>query len=155
MSAISAGLALWRRGAGEAEVLLVHPGGPFWARRDAGAWSIPKGLVEPDEALLDAAIREVGEELGLRVEGPFAPLGEIRQKGGKRVIGFAAQADIDPASIVSNLIEVETPRGSGRFLQFPEVDRAAWFGRALALEKVLPAQAPLVEAAFAIAARAP
>ncbi|HWF01910.1 MAG TPA: NUDIX domain-containing protein [Caulobacteraceae bacterium] len=155
MTATSAGLVLWRRRPGGTEVLLVHPGGPYWARRDAGAWSIPKGLVEAGETAMEAATREAAEELGQPVDGPFAPLGEIRQKSGKRVIGFAAEADLDADAVVSNLVEVEHPRGSGRMLRFPEVDRAAWFGRDAALEKILPAQAPLIEAAFAIAARAP
>src|ERR1700754_864886 len=125
----SAGIVLHRTGAGgELEVLLVHPGGPFWARRDAGAWSIPKGEHGEDEEPLAAARREFEEELGLPVpQGELRPLPEVRQKGGKRVTAWAVEGDLDPERIVSNSFELEWPPRSGRTQEFPEVDRAGWF----------------------------
>jgi predicted NUDIX family NTP pyrophosphohydrolase len=143
--AVSAGLLLFRRGSAGLEVLLAHPGGPFWASRDTGAWTIPKGLAEAGEDLLSAARREFAEETGLRPDGPFLPLGDIRQKGGKVVHAWACEGDADPAALTSNLVSVEWPAGSGRRIEFPEVDRCAWFAPAEAREKLNPAQAAFVE----------
>jgi predicted NUDIX family NTP pyrophosphohydrolase len=126
-------------------VLLVHPGGPFWARRDAGAWSIPKGEIGADEDPQTAARREFAEELGLAPDGPLAALGEIVQKGGKRVIAFALEGDFDPATLRSNTFELEWPPRSGKHRAFPEVDRAGWFDFAAARAKILPAQLPLLD----------
>jgi predicted NUDIX family NTP pyrophosphohydrolase len=142
---VSAGLLLYRRLGGKLEVLLAHPGGPFWARRDAGAWSIPKGLVEEGEGLLMAACREFEEETGLRPTGPFLCLGSVRQKAGKLIYGWAWQGDVDPARLRSNLMRTEWPRGSGRWRRFPEVDRCAWFDPQTAREKLNPAQTAFID----------
>lgn len=144
MATHSAGLLLYRNRPDEPEVFLVHPGGPFWARKDAGAWSIPKGEFKPPEEPLAAAVREVREETGVTVDGPFVPLGTVRQSGGKTVHAFAAAADVDPARIVSNHFTLEWPPHSGRTAEFPEVDRAAWFGLSEAAAKIHPAQAALL-----------
>lgn len=141
---VSAGLLLYRR-APALEVLLVHPGGPFWRRKDVGAWQLPKGLIGPDEAPAAAALREFAEETGHAPVGEPVLLGEIRQAGGKRVIAFALAGDLDPATIVSNDVVLEWPRGRGRMLTFPEVDRAAWFDGAAARRMILPSQAPILE----------
>jgi predicted NUDIX family NTP pyrophosphohydrolase len=141
----SAGLLLFRHRGGRPEVLLAHPGGPFWANRDAGAWTVPKGLAEPGEDLLAAARREFAEETGLRPEGPFLPLGSVRQKAGKTVHAWACEGDADPAALASNTMWAEWPPGSGRRVEFPEVDRCAWFGPAEAREKLNPAQAAFVD----------
>jgi predicted NUDIX family NTP pyrophosphohydrolase len=141
----SAGLLLHRRHAGALEVLLVHPGGPLWAKRDLGAWSIPKGELGAAEDPLAAARREVEEETGLRVEGPFADLGSVRQRGGKEVLAWAAPADFDPAALRSGTFELEWPPRSGRRRHFPEVDRAAWFTLGEARRRILPGQAPLLD----------
>ncbi len=142
---VSAGLLLYRRAAGALEVLLAHPGGPFWAQRDAGAWSIPKGLVDEGEDLLAAACREFAEETGLHPQGSFLPLGSVRQKAGKLIHAWACEGDADPATLKSNLMRAEWPRGSGRWLQFPEVDRCAWFDPRSARQKLNPAQAAFVD----------
>ena len=142
---VSAGLLLYRHAGGGFEVLLAHPGGPFWARRDAGAWSIPKGLVEEGEDVLTAACREFEEETGLRPTGPFLPLGSVRQKAGKLIHAWAWQGDADPSRLTSNLMRTEWPRGSGRWLRFPEVDRCAWFGPQTARQKLNPAQTAFVD----------
>lgn len=135
-------------GAGR-EVLLVHPGGPFWAKKDAGAWSLPKGLLDEGEEPLAAAKREFAEELGrLAPEGPYVALGEVRLKSGKRVIAFAARGDFDPAMLRSNEIDVEHPAGSGRMLRIPEVDRAVWATLDRAKVLLNAAQVPLIEAAM-------
>jgi predicted NUDIX family NTP pyrophosphohydrolase len=123
-SARSAGLLVYRRAEGVFEVMLVHPGGPYWRRKHIGAWQIPKGLIEPGEEPRAAAFREVSEELGTAFDGEADPLGEIRQVGGKYVICFAIEADLDADTIVSNMFEMEWPPGSGRFRSFPEVDAA-------------------------------
>lgn len=140
----SAGILLFRRGGAETEFLLVHPGGPFWAKKDEGAWSIPKGQIEADEEPRACAIRELEEELGpapaLDPEH-LIELGSIRQKAGKVVEAWAAEADFDPAALDSNTFEMEWPPRSGRQQEFPEVDRAGWFDPAAAREKILPAQA--------------
>jgi predicted NUDIX family NTP pyrophosphohydrolase len=143
----SAGILLHRRGRNGTEVLLVHPGGPFFARRDAGAWSIPKGLYEEGEEPLTCARREFEEELGSPCpDGPARELGEVRQRNGKRVTAFAVEGDIDADTITSNTFTLEWPPRSGRTQEFPEVDRAAWFTLAAAREKILAAQAPLLDA---------
>jgi predicted NUDIX family NTP pyrophosphohydrolase len=142
---VSAGLLLFRRASTGLEVFLAHPGGPFWSRRDAGAWTLPKGLVEPEEDPLAAACREFEEETGIAPVAPFLPLGEVRQKGGKVVHAWAWEGDADPATVRSNTLRTEWPRGSGRWLTFPEVDRCAWYGPGEAREKINPAQAELLE----------
>src|SRR3954467_2530810 len=146
MAQLSAGILMWRRGAaGAAEVLLGHFGGPIWAKRDAGAWAIPKGLVEPGEALEACARREFEEELGARPEGPLVPLGRIRQKGGKEVEAFALEGELDPAEIASNHFTLEWPPKSGRFQSFPEIDRAAWFTLPEARASILPSQRAILD----------
>ena len=137
-------MILLRRSNGALEILLAHPGGPFWRNRDAGAWTIPKGIVEPDEDLLDAARREFTEETGILPVPPFIPLGAVRQKAGKTVHAWAWEGDADPAAITSNTGRTEWPRGSGRWITYPEVDRCAWFDAAGARQKMNPAQAELV-----------
>jgi predicted NUDIX family NTP pyrophosphohydrolase len=144
-ASVSSGLLLFRRVARGIEVFLAHPGGPFWTKRDAGAWSIPKGLVEEGEDLLDAAIREFGEETGIVPAGPFIPLGSVTQKAGKTVHAWAWQGDANPLAITSNTVRTEWPRGSGKWLTFPEVDRCAWFGPQTARVKLNSAQAELID----------
>ncbi|HEY2051014.1 MAG TPA: NUDIX domain-containing protein [Caulobacteraceae bacterium] len=153
----SAGLVVYRRRASQPEFLLVHPGGPFWARRDQGAWSIPKGMVEAGEDPLSAALREFAEEVGPAPEGPFRPLTPIRQKSGKIVTAFAVEADVDIAQIRGGGIEVELewPRGSGRLIRFPEIDRAAYFSFDEAMIRILPAQAPLIAEVLATLGNSP
>ncbi|MCW2951353.1 MAG: hydrolase [Conexibacter sp.] len=146
MAKRSAGILLHRRGPVGPEVLLVHPGGPFFANRDAGAWSIPKGEYDEDEEAQAAALREFAEETGTRLpEGTLADLGEVRQKGGKRVRAWAAEGDLDADAIVSNSFPLEWPPRSGQIRQFPEVDRAGWFSLPEARERILAAQQPLLE----------
>ncbi|HEX6048531.1 MAG TPA: NUDIX domain-containing protein [Gemmatimonadaceae bacterium] len=152
---VSAGLLLFRRAGDAIEVFLAHPGGPFWKERDAGAWTIPKGVVEEGEDLLDAARREFAEETSIPPIGPFLPLGSVRQKAGKLIHAWAWEGDADPASIVSNTMRTEWPRGSGRWIEFPEVDRCAWFDPATAKQKMNPAQAELVDRLQAALAVAP
>lgn len=142
----SAGLVLFRQGAGELEVLLVHPGGPFWAKKDEGAWSIPKGEIDEGEDALAAARREVQEEIGATPDGAFIPLTPVRQAGGKVVHAWAIEGDVDPATITSNTFELEWPPRSGRRQTFPEVDRAAWFMISEARSKILRGQLPLLDA---------
>jgi predicted NUDIX family NTP pyrophosphohydrolase len=143
----SAGILLYRRsGDGALEVLLVHPGGPFWAKKDLGAWSIPKGEYEDGEDALAAARREFAEELGSSAsDGELVALGEVRQKSGKVVTAWALEGDIDADTVTSNTFTMEWPPRSGRTREFPEVDRAAWFGLDEARERILPAQAPLLD----------
>ena len=145
MAARSAGILLFRRAASGIEVLLVHPGGPFWAKKDAGAWSIPKGEFGGDETAEAAARREFQEELGIALDDELLPLGEIRQKAGKVVIAFAAEGDLDVAAVRSNSFLMEWPPRSGRMQSFPEIDRAAWFDLDVARDRINPAQAPLLE----------
>ena len=143
---LSAGILMWRRGAGSAvEVLLGHFGGPLWARKDAGAWAIPKGVVEAGETPEQAARREFQEELGFPAEGVLVPLGRIRQKGGKYVEAFALEGELDAGAIRGNRFTLEWPPRSGRMQSFPEIDRAGWFSVAEAREKILPSQAPLLD----------
>jgi predicted NUDIX family NTP pyrophosphohydrolase len=142
----SAGILLYRLRPGGPEVLLVHPGGPYWARKDHGAWSIPKGEIGPDEDPLAGALRELAEETGSELElGELVDLGEVRQRAGKRVQAWAAEGDLDADAVRSNTFELEWPPRSGRMQEFPEVDRAAWFGLEEAAERLLPAQLPLLE----------
>jgi predicted NUDIX family NTP pyrophosphohydrolase len=143
----SAGILLYRRTDAGPEVLLVHPGGPFWARRDAGAWSIPKGEHDPaDTDPLTCALREFAEETGTALEpGELVELGEVRQKGGKVVTAWAAEGNLEASAIRSNTFVLEWPPRSGRRQEFPEVDRAGWFGAAEAREKLVPAQAAFVD----------
>jgi predicted NUDIX family NTP pyrophosphohydrolase len=143
---LSAGLLLFRRPRGRGlEVFLAHPGGPFWRTRDLGAWTIPKGLVTAGEELLDAARREFQEETGIVPQEPFLPLGSVRQKAGKVIHAWAWEGDADPAAIVSNTASCEWPRGSGRQVTYPEVDRCAWFEPGAARAKLNPAQAELID----------
>jgi predicted NUDIX family NTP pyrophosphohydrolase len=142
----SAGILLYRRREGVVEVLLVHPGGPLWAKRDLGAWSIPKGEYGPGEDPLAVALREFGEETGQPPpEGGLVALGEIRQRGGKVVSAWAAPGDLDPAAVTSNTFTLEWPPRSGTVREFPEVDRAGWFDLAAARDKLLPGQAELID----------
>jgi predicted NUDIX family NTP pyrophosphohydrolase len=146
MARRSAGLLLYRRRDGAVELLLVHPGGPLWARRDAGAWSIPKGEVGEGEEPRAVALREFEEETGHPPpRGELVALGEVRQRGGKLVTAWAAAGDLDPAAITSNTFTLEWPPRSGNRREYPEVDRAGWFDPATAREKLLAAQAELVD----------
>jgi predicted NUDIX family NTP pyrophosphohydrolase len=141
----SAGLLLFRRRGSAVEVLLVHPGGPLWARKDEGAWSIPKGEIQEDEDILAAARREVEEETGARPSGTFISLSPVRQTGGKIVHVWAVESDFDPASLKSNLFEMEWPPKSGNRRSFPEVDRASWFDLKTAARKILESQAAVLK----------
>jgi len=140
----SAGLLMYRRRAGGLEVFLVHPGGPFWARKDQGAWSIPKGEYQPNEDPLVAARREFAEETGIVPEGEFIALTPLRQSGGKIVQAFAFAGDCDPQAIRSNSFVIEWPPRSGRQQEFPEVDRADWFPLNVASQRILRGQAGLL-----------
>ena len=141
----SAGILVFRRGEAGIEVLLAHPGGPIFRRRDAGIWTIPKGEIEPDEEPLAAARRELGEETGFSVEGPFTDLGTVTQKSGKIVHAFAAEARVDPTKLESSPFRMEWPPRSGTFAEFPEVDRAEYFSIEAAREKLIPAQAEFLD----------
>ena len=149
MPKTAAGLLLYRRRSLGVEVLLAHPGGPFWARKDLGAWTIPKGEIDPGEDPVSAARREFREEIGLDVTAPVEPLGQIKQPGGKIVLVWTAEGDFDPARLASNTFEMEWPKGSGHMRLFPEVDRAAWFDLGEARRRILPGQAPFLEALVA------
>lgn len=157
----SAAILLWKRAGGRLEILLVHPGGPFWRHKDLGAWSLPKGEYDDGEEALAAARRELIEELGPSTAwvaaasaDAFVPLGEARQKGGKLVVAFALQGDFDPALIQSNTFEVEWPPRSGKTLSFPEADRAEWFTLEAAREKILQGQLELLTRADKLLAKA-
>ena len=178
MPSVSAGLLLYRRAAGpgaggrRVEVLLVHPGGPYWAGKDAGAWSIPKGLAEPHELgpepatataakarnraaaadLLAVALREVREETGLEPEGPFRPLGGVKAQRHKLIFAWAVEHDCDATAITSNTFTMEWPPRSGKTAEFPEVDRAAWFDLAAAREAIVPAQRRFLDDLAVVAA---
>jgi predicted NUDIX family NTP pyrophosphohydrolase len=145
MTKRSAGILLYKCLGGELLVLLAHPGGPFWQKRDYGAWTIPKGEFDAGEAPEDAARREFREELGVDAVGTLQPLGEIIQKGGKRVIAFALEGDFDAAALRSNTFEIEWPPRSGRIQAFPEVDRVEWMALPVAREKLLPSQVELLD----------
>jgi predicted NUDIX family NTP pyrophosphohydrolase len=141
----SAGLLLFRRTKEGVEVLLAHPGGPFWKRKDVGAWSVPKGLIGADEVPLTAAQREFAEETGYSPGGEFLPLGEAKQPGGKIVHVWAVEGDWDPATLEGNMFEMEWPPRSGRRQSFPEIDRASWFGLDEARLKILKGQAVFLD----------
>ncbi len=146
MPAASAGILLYRRRAEALEVLLVHPGGPIWASRDLGAWSVPKGEYEPGEEPLAAALREFAEELGSSPpDGAPLWLGEVRQRSGKRVLAWGLEGDLDAAGARSNTLEIEWPPRSGQLLEIPEVDRAEWFASDEARRRLNPAQVPLLD----------
>jgi predicted NUDIX family NTP pyrophosphohydrolase len=146
MAKQSAGILLYRRTQSGPEVLLVHPGGPFWAKRDEGAWSIPKGLCEPGEDPLLAARREFAEETGFAPQGEPIALGTFRQSPGKDITIWALEGDFEPAQLQSNSFRMEWPPQSGRFEEFPEVDRAAWMAPEEALKKIVKGQAPVLAA---------
>ena len=141
---VSAGLLAYRLRQGELEVFLVHPGGPYWKNKDDGAWTIPKGELEPDESPLAAAKREFLEETSVVVTGDFRELVPVRQAGGKLVHAWAIEAEIDPAELVSNTFAMEWPPRSGRMQSFPEIDRGGWFGQETAARKIIPGQQPLL-----------
>jgi predicted NUDIX family NTP pyrophosphohydrolase len=145
MAVKSAGLLMFRRRGRSLEVLLVHPGGPFWAKKDLGSWSIPKGEYDPGEDPLDAARREFQEETGHVASGDFIELGPARQKGGKTVTAWAFEGDMDPVSLRSNTFTMEWPPRSGRKQEFPEVDRAAWFGIEAARSRIVKGQVRLLD----------
>jgi predicted NUDIX family NTP pyrophosphohydrolase len=141
----SAGLLMFRRRAAGPEVLLAHPGGPFWSRRDEASWTLPKGEIAPGEDPLAAARREFQEETGFASAPPFLLLGELRQKSGKRITAWAFEGDADPALLASNPFEMEWPPRSGRMQSFPEVDRVQWFGLDEARRKLIAGQAPFID----------
>lgn len=137
---------MFRRRGDSAEVLLAHPGGPFWSRRDEAAWTLPKGEIGPEEDPLAAAQREFLEETGFASAPPYLPLGELKQKSGKRITAWAFEGDADPARLVSNRFEMEWPPRSGRTQSFPEVDRVGWFTLEQARVKLIAGQAPFIDA---------
>lgn len=147
MAVRSAGLLIHRPASGGREVLLAHPGGPFWARKDEGAWSIPKGIVEAGEGELQAALREMREELGVAIEGDFVLLGEYRQLGGKIVVAWSVEADpvLDLDGVSRSEFDMEWPPKSGKMQRFPEVDRAVWFSLEQAAVKLLKGQRPMLD----------
>ena len=146
MAKRSAGILLYRIAAGTREVLIVHPGGPYWARKDAGAWSIPKGEYEDGEDPQACALREFEEETGTRLPpGELAELGDVKQKGGKVVTAWAAEGDLDADAVRSNTFTMEWPPRSGRTAEFPEIDRAGWFEIGAAREKLVPAQTEFLD----------
>lgn len=154
MAIFSAGILLYRRIShphpspsgeeGSFQVFLAHPGGPFWAAKDEGVWTIPKGLVEEEEDELACAIREFEEETSIRLDGPFAGLGTIKQKSGKVVHAWACEGDADPRAVKSNTVKVVWPPKSGQWITVPEVDRCEWFDPETAMRKINPAQAELI-----------
>jgi predicted NUDIX family NTP pyrophosphohydrolase len=151
MARVSAGILLHRRSGAGSEVFLVHPGGPYWAHRDEGAWSVPKGLVDPGEEELACALREFKEETGFDAGamGARSDLGSFRLPSGKRLHVWALEGDCDPAALHSNHFEMEWPPRSARTEQFPEVDRGGWFDRTAALRKIEPGQRPVIEDFYA------
>jgi predicted NUDIX family NTP pyrophosphohydrolase len=143
---VSAGILLFRRHQGRLELLLAHPGGPYWTTRDLGHWTIPKGEAEPGEELLDVARREFAEEIGLEIEiGDDLPLGEITQKSGKIVVAWGLAGDLDPELAHSNTFTIEWPPKSGQVQVFPEIDRVAWFEASEARRRLKPAQIPFID----------
>jgi predicted NUDIX family NTP pyrophosphohydrolase len=146
----AAGILLYRRGRTGLEVLLAHPGGPLWARKDAGAWTMPKGQFTEGELPLDAAKREFEEEMGSAASGDFQPLGTIKQPSGKIIHAWAAESDFDASTVKSNLFSMEWPPKSGRMGEFPEVDRAGWFSIEEARYKIIKGQAPFLERLLAL-----
>ena len=151
----SAGIILYRRSAAAIEVLLIHPGGPLWKNKDEGAWSIPKGLYEPGEVALTAAKREFKEETGSVPDGAFVYLGEFKLPSGKRLAVWAVEGDLDLATFRSETFRMEWPPRSGRFADFPEADRAAWFPPGEAMRKITKGQRPVLEALFTTLGYAP
>ncbi len=145
MATISAGIVLYRRAAAGIEVFLVHPGGPFWAKKDEAGWSIPKGEADPGEDLEAAARREFAEEVGALPDGPLVPLGQFKQSA-KSVAAFALEGEFDPAALVSNTIEIDWPPRSGKKLRIPEIDRADWFRLDAARLKLHIGQRPIIDA---------
>lgn len=145
MAKISAGLLMYKRTAEGLRLLLVHPGGPFWCNKDEGAWTVPKGLIEEGEPMLQAARREFEEETGMKPTGPFVELRPVRQKGGKLVHCWAFEGDCDPAAIRSNTFTMQWPPRSGRYERFPEIDRAEFFTPDDARRKINPAQAEWID----------
>ena len=141
----SAGILIYRQVNKQIEVMLVHPGGPFWAKKDLASWSIPKGEFEIGDDPLTAAIREVKEETGLQVKGDFMPLAAVRQKSGKIIYAWALEGDYNVDNITSNFFEMTWPPKSGKMKSFPEVDRAAWFDLEVAATKIVPGQVPLLQ----------
>jgi len=145
MPNLSAGLLMYRYRNGYPEVFLVHPGGPFWAKKDLGSWSIPKGEYKEDEDPQEAALREFQEETGFAVNRPLSELGVVKQAGGKIVSAWCFEGDADPEYLVSNTFQMEWPPRSGRIGEFPEVDRGGWFSMAAAQERILKSQAPFID----------
>jgi predicted NUDIX family NTP pyrophosphohydrolase len=146
MTQRSAGLLLYKSDGGVLKVLLAHPGGPFWVRKDVGAWTIPKGVIEEHETAREAAVREFTEETGFPIDGSeLLALGEVVQRGGKHVEAWALEGDCDPAALKPFLFEMEWPPRSGRRASFPEVDRVAWFTLAEGRERILPSQSPFLD----------
>ena len=145
MAILSAGVLMYRHGDAGLDVLLVHPGGPFWRNRDLGAWSIPKGELNDGEDPDAAARRDFAEELGIAATGRLRPLGQVRQRGGKIVLAYALEGTLDADAVRSNEIPIEWPPRSGRILQIPEIDRAGWFPLPLAREKILASQRPFLD----------
>ncbi|HEY3707426.1 MAG TPA: NUDIX domain-containing protein [Terracidiphilus sp.] len=145
MAKRSAGLLLYRRRKGDLEVFLAHPGGPFWAKKDEGAWTIPKGEYEPNEEPFAAALREFEEETGFRPDGEFLNLGTVTQGSGKIISAWAIEGDFDPAQLVSNHCEIEWPPRSRKMISIPEVDRGAWYLLEKARSKIFPSQVPFLD----------
>lgn len=147
----TAGLLMYRKKSRDLEYFLIHPGGPYWAHKDIGSWSMPKGMVEPGESTLDAAMREFHEETGLESTGPYTSLGHVKTRGGKILYAWAFAGDWDPADgIVSNIIKIEFPYKSGRQISVPEADRGAWWSSGEAMKKINPSQVSLLNRADAL-----
>lgn len=144
MPKISAGILLYRLNNSDPEVLLVHPGGPFWKKKDKGTWSIPKGEIEPNEDLLQAAIRETEQETGIKSQGKFIALSPLKQKSGKIIHAWALQGNFEPSDFKSNAFEIEWPPKSGKKKAFPEVNETSWFSIAEAKLKIVPGQIPFI-----------